>query len=59
MKPVLIENASGEAPRQLMTASHHVGNLPEIHVRVLEFSLLYDYSLVSFDARILGPCKGT
>ena len=35
VKPVLIENASGEAPRQLMTASHHVGNLPEIHVRAL------------------------
>jgi len=38
VKPVLIQNASGEAARQMMTASHHVGSLPEIHVLAFRLS---------------------
>lgn len=38
VKPVLIQNASGEAARQMMTASHHVGTLPEVHVLAFRLS---------------------
>lgn len=38
VKPVLIENSSGAAARQMMTASHHVGTLPEVHVLAFRLS---------------------
>jgi len=38
VKPVLIDNASGISHRQLMTASHHVGSLPEVHVLAFRLS---------------------
>ena len=38
LKPVVIENASGENSKQIMTASHHVGTLPDVHVAAFRIS---------------------
>jgi hypothetical protein len=38
VKPVLIENASGEVPTQMMTSSYHRGTLSDVHLQSFRLS---------------------
>ena len=38
VKPVLIENASGQVPRQLMTASYHIGSFSDVQAVAFRLS---------------------